>query len=613
MAELAATGMTQVAIAKRYGVAPSVITEVIQASRTERAEPSVLFDDPVVDSGDGHCDDGEPTATSTDTILSAPADVVDSGSGDVATTGADSGFYGLARLIAGEHPSRYAGASLLYPYLSAIDAGGVLSTLAGGPARRYDDLSVLAMAMMAFALGLDTVEGTKHLRRDDAGALVGVDRFCELRALRDRLSALADGSDPLALQRAMATRMLGFDPPLSPVYYIDDHFVAYSGAQPVAKGWNTKRRHAQPGRDDTFVSDDRGRAVVFASGEPSGLSQTMTGVLAQLREVVGADTPVMVGFDRGGSYPVAFKDCRAAGMDWVTYRRGKLEATTVAPKLSWCVRAGRRVMVRVADEIVDIKGYGPARQLTLFEGDKPVLQILTSDTDATAAALVCWLRGRWCIENLFKYAEAHNGIDSIASYAMELVADDRSVKNPVREQAKAVLATAQADLAQAEQELSKLLCDPGLSAAEKNDAVGSLQRRVEQNQRRRDEAKAALNGIPAKVKASDLDPAVVRAMMRFERRGLQMVLRLLAFNAEAWTAEHFNAYLEDPDEFRAILRHLLHLGGVFSYGHTTVTVTLHRPDTPKVARAIELLVEELNAMEPHMLGDRRTLRYKVAP
>jgi len=39
------------------------------------------------------------------------------------------------------------------------------------------------------------------------------------------------------------------------------------------------------------------------------------------------------------------------------------------------------------------------------------------------------------------------------------------------------------------------------------------------------------------------------------------VLRLPTFTAETWLAEHFNAYLTDPDEYRAILRNLLHLGG----------------------------------------------------
>jgi hypothetical protein len=56
----------------------------------------------------------------------------------------------------------------------------------------------------------------------------------ELRTFRERLSALADGSDPLGLQRVFAKATLQADPPESPLYYLDDHFVAYTGGQPVA-------------------------------------------------------------------------------------------------------------------------------------------------------------------------------------------------------------------------------------------------------------------------------------------------------------------------------------------------------------------------------------------
>src|SRR5450756_2938257 len=115
--------------------------------------------------------------------------------------------------------------------------------------------------------------------------------------------------------------MLAGDPAPDPVYFVDDHFVPYAGAQPVAKGWNTKHRHAQPGRDDTLVVDARGRAVVFGSGEPTSLASNLPGVLAQLRQVLGADAPILLGFDRGGSYPSAFTTCRDAGADWVSYRR----------------------------------------------------------------------------------------------------------------------------------------------------------------------------------------------------------------------------------------------------------------------------------------------------
>jgi len=91
-----------------------------------------------------------------------------------------------------------------------------------------------------------------------------------------------------------------------------------------------------------------------------------------------------------------------------------------------------------------------------------------------------------------------------------------------------------------------------------------------------------------------------------------MVLRLLAFNAEAWLAEHLNSYLTDPDEYRAILRHLLHQGGTINYTGTTITVTLDRPDTPRVARALEQLTQELNTVPAHLPGDRRPLTYQLA-
>ena len=83
----------------------------------------------------------------------------------------------------------------------------------------------------------------------------------------------------MRLQRAFAAGLLKADPAADPVYFVDDHFVAYSGARPVAKGWNTKRRHAQPGRDDTLIVDARSRAVVFGSGEHPGLVSTLPGVL----------------------------------------------------------------------------------------------------------------------------------------------------------------------------------------------------------------------------------------------------------------------------------------------------------------------------------------------
>jgi transposase len=607
---LAAGGTTHQEIATRYGVARSVISELLAKFGPAPVQVSLPENNDEAPVDEATVDVTKDADTSITDVVANEGTGHDAHGEDARAV--EHPGAGLARIAAGLHPTRYAGAALIYPYLDLVDAEGIFSTLSGARSRRYDDLSVLASAVMGFALGIDTVEGAKHLRRNDAGVVVGVSAIPELRTLRARLSALADGGDPLALQRSFARATLTADPPTSPIYYVDDHFVAYAGARPLAKGWNTKRRHAQKGRDDTHICDERGRAVVFASSEPSGLSATMGSVLSQLRQVLGPDQRVLLGFDRGGSYPKAFSACRAENMDWITYRRGKLAPVSAPVRRSWARRDGRRVVLHLADEEIDVTGYGRARQLTLYEHGQAILQVLTSDMDASGAALLLWLRGRWSIENFFKYASEHNGIDSISSYLMDQGPDESTVANPKRKAARADVAAAESALAGSERALAQLLCDPATGVEETNGQVARLQHAVEAAAAALAVARGALKGIPAKVSARELDPRAERAKLRLERRGLQMVCRLLAFNAEAWLAEHFNAYLGDLDEYRAIMRNLLHLGGTFTYEANSITVTLDRPDSPRVAHALELLSQELNTHSARLLGDRRALSYQVA-
>jgi len=590
----AGLGWTQQAISQRLGCARSVISDLLA-----RVGPV-----PVQESLHATCN-AEPTVAEPDETQTTEVET-ETGSDPVVAP------VGSARIKTGTYWCRYAGAMLLYPYLDLVGTQGIFATLTGAPARRYCDVSVLTTATLGFALGAGTVEGTKHLRRAEAGAAVGLVATPELATLRARLSALADGSDPLMLQRAFAARMLAADPAAEAVYFVDDHFVPYSGARPVAKGWNTKRRHAGPGRDDTLVVDARGRAVVFGSGEPTSLASNLPGVLAQLRQVLGPGAPILLGFDRGGSYPSAFTTCRDAGAHWVSYRRAPLVASTATATRATITRGSEQVQVMLADEIVQIKDYGPARQLTLYEHDQPVLQVLTSDTTATAVGLLYWLRARWRIENMFKYASAHNGIDALADYGMDIGPDTRKVTNPARTAARKTLAAAQEELATAERALPQLLNGPG-TPKQKNAALPGVHQRIDTAIAAADDAKTALRPIRAKVPATDLDPDAQLARPHLGRRGLQMVLRLLAFNAEAWLAEHFNAYLADPNEYRAILRNLLHLGGHVAYTTTAITITLDRPDSPRVARALQLLTEELNATPTVMPTDPRPLTYHLAP
>ena len=195
----------------------------------------------------------------------------------------------------------------------------------------------------------------------------------------------------------------------------------------------------------------------------------------------------------------------------------------------------------------------------MFERGKVVLQILTSDIDACPADILSWLKSRWREENFLKYASENYGIDKICDYIASIEANTKIIDNPARKEAKPPSATAEKTLAAAERDLATLIADPAISVAAKNTTlIPAAQRKITAARRKRDAAATARDAIPAKLPANVIDPDAEVALLRAGRRGLQMVLRLLAHNAEHWLSNHLNAYLRDDDEYRAITRQSHH-------------------------------------------------------
>jgi hypothetical protein len=487
----------------------------------------------------------------------------------------------------------------------------------------YDEAGVLAAVGMAFSLGYPSVEQFKYLPGAQAGPLVGWEGLPCLRALRPRLARVADNSDPVELLAGFFAAVLAADPGASRVFYADDHFIPYTGDQPVGKGWNGKRGRAEKGRFDTLVVDRGGRAVGFATGEPSGLSVTLPPALARLRRLAGPDRPIMIGFDRGGAYPAVFTQIRAQGADWVTYRRAPLARTTHLPVLAGSLaRSGNKVRPAVADELVRLEGYhnggevdtGACRQLTVFEHGRPVLQVLTSDLTCCALALLKDLIGRWGIENRIKYDAEHYGTDLICDYAFTLVPDERVVDNPERKKANTAAHAARAGLEAARAAYATMLADPAVPAQRKNHTlIGRHQQAVTRAERALAAAETARGAIPARVPANVATPGALRAVHRTGRRLLQMLLRLTAANAEQWLAHQLNTVLDDPDEYRSATRHLIHAhDGTIAYTTETISVELTRPAGSRLAAAIEHLLAQLNADPPRMPGDPRPIVYTLA-
>ena len=138
-----------------------------------------------------------------------------------------------------------------------------------GAGRSRQDTALLTAVSACFALGAATVEQFKHLAAADAGPLAGLGALPALRTLRPKLAAIADRTDPVAVQAAFAAAMLAADPVTSGVYYVDDHFIPYAGAKPVAKGWNNKRgRGKEAARTPTSPRTTAARSASCPASRP---------------------------------------------------------------------------------------------------------------------------------------------------------------------------------------------------------------------------------------------------------------------------------------------------------------------------------------------------------
>jgi len=355
--------------------------------------------------------------------------------------------------------------------------------------------------------------------------------------------------------------------------------------------------------------------VCFVTGEPSGLATTLPLALAELSKTVPPGARIMLGFDRGGACPQVFRHCREQHVDWVTCRRAPLAVPAGLPVITTITFGGRQREVARAEETVQIKEYGAARQITLFEHGQVALQILTSDSDACPAAILSWLKSRWREENFLRYASQNYGIDAICDYIAAIEVNTKVIGNPARKTATAAVHKAGNQLTAAREQMAVMLADPAIPAAAKNRRlIPAAQTTIARAERALAKAEAARDTIPAKLPANVIHPDAKVALLRTRRRGLQMVLRLLAHNAEHRLSNHLNAYLSDDDEYRAITRETIirGLAGTITCTPAAITVSLQQPDQPRVTRALALLLDEINNTPPALPGDTRPITYHLA-
>lgn len=451
----------------------------------------------------------------------------------------------------------------LFLALPALDATGLLScakdVYGGLPAGFYGLDTMLTEGVFRALVGESRAEGTTRIDPIALGRVLGLDRAPEVKTIRRKIAHLAGQGKAADLLEAMATHHLATtgnagthdgDGGPGVVLYVDGHVRAYQGSKRVAKTHLSRLRFPAPATVETWVSDAAGDPVLVVMSQPgASLAGELRDLLPTLREVVGDQRRVLVGFDRGGWSPALFVHMDGAGFDVLTWRKGATPdvATDDFTKTTFVDENGREHTWTLADTTVDLpldtkneeSGEDEVftmRQITRIDDKKGVpkqLHILTTRTDLSAGEVVYRMGSRWRQENYFRYARMHFDLDSHDSYASTVDDPQRSVPNPAKKRAYQVVTAARARYERAVASTDAALLAarsprPGQDVVISNEEHDRLTENLRGAEAELTTAQAAHKELPVRVRLGDLHPG--QQVLDTQTKLVHHCIRIAAFN-----------------------------------------------------------------------------------
>ena len=514
--------------------------------------------------------------------------------------------------------TRYAGALLLYAALGRLDLWGVFQPLgaAPGPSRQFGWRQTVATIVFCFALRFRSLEDWKNGRRQDLGVLIAQPRGPSVLTLRTKLQALAESLDPLAFSREMLRPYLALEPVWEGLYYVDGHFCPYYGQHPTPCGWDAKRRLAVKGHTDVYLHD-AGDGCCSSSLNPSTTPWPAPSP-PRCKRSAGrtARNPSPWSSTEAATAGDAFRFLRQENIAFITYLRGRSARRRYGRKKfrpGWFSFEDHRYTYRLFEKKTRLRRVGSLRTI-LFLGDEgsPIPVLTTLAPASRAAKIVHCLRWRWRQENSFKFLSQHYAIDQIVQYGADRETQDRLVPNPKR---KAL----QQQVRARPQQIQALQAQRG-RALDHNDehqrptvrglkiAPGRLRREIAQQRQVLARLENRLRHTPGRISAAQVDRT--RALLREDRRLIVKALKIAVDNAEQMLARRFDQSYPHPQDARRVFRGLLQLPGqVTAAAPDRLEVRLHRPDSGKVARALENVLADLNRESPRLLGNGPILSF----
>jgi hypothetical protein len=508
------------------------------------------------------------------------------------------------------HACRYAGTLLCSAALDALGLGDVLdrATVTRPETATYSARTVAVALCAAWAAGHPSIESMHERDPFALGVMLGLERSPSVRTLHRAVRQMTESLDPIQWWAGWMTELLRRRPPPVPVFGTDGHFQRYAGEAPIDKGYNTKRRIAEPGLSTVRVCDLSGMTYSdVAVPAADGLHLHVLTVARALRAAYGeTEVPIILGFDRGGCTFEALNALAAEGFWYLTWVPATVTLDPLAPIVPAPATVGEVPWTHASLT-------HPSR--LVVERDEttwlPATTNLPPWVDApTALELLRGSRGR--IENGIKSARAFAHIDRLTDRgALADRPDDRLVDNPAHRRLSALGRELEADWVSLNVELSSSSRSPRPREEILLDRdVNEVQSAAVAQQKAQ---------TPAKVERQTIDPEARRTSLKVRNRQLLLPLKNALENSRRWLLTALGGALSptdhawDQDTRLRTLTALLRAPGTVSFGEDVVEVVLQFPLAPTAHQRLTDALVQLDTQALRFVDGDRAVRFRLAP
>jgi len=523
-----------------------------------------------------------------------------------------------------------AGVLLALPGLAATGLLDTAHTVYGElPNGFYSLDTMLCEGVFRALLGEARAEGAARIDPPALGRVLGLDRAPEVKTIRRKIGLLAAAGRAGDWIAAMARRHVEDRPEQAAVLYVDGHVRAYQGTRRIGKTHVPRLKFPAPATVETWVCDAAGDPLLVVMAQPAAsLAAELRRLIPELRDMVGDDRRVLVGFDRGGWSATLFADLHAAGFDTLTWRKGATADIDEAlfAEHTHTDEHGRHHTWRLADTRVELPiTDGPRagevfamRQISLFDAAATrQMHILTTRRDLSAAEIRYRMGSRWRQENHYRYARMHFDLDSHDTYRAGQDDPTRMVPNPAKKLAyqqveKARRALHSAETTRDRELLAASTPPPGTTTVLTNTMINTINTDVHTAQATLDAALTAHQALPARLPLAQVHPG--QQVLDTETKLIHHAIRIAAFNTAQSLARAIltdTGYTRGDDEAHTLIRTALAGSGDIIPDGDTLHIRLDPLSAPRHTAAIDELCRLLNDTHTVYPGTGLTLHYST--